>query len=244
MRPVLLISFLIITIVSEAQTPLTPGKGSFEKKWVKNTSYTMTWYAIKDTTKLEIGNVSTQIATDNNTITVVTRVNLKNMKEPWVDSTIADNTTLKPIRHASYNGQRDMVLNFGGVVSGFYNDKIKNTYTVISDTTLAGYFDSNLYPVLIGWLPLREGYSREISIYNYNPGSKTGIIKATVNEVKSGIYESLRSGSRNVWVIKVTDEIGNSANTISTYYFDRKDRKLWKQEISIGDRKMILQLSE
>ena len=100
-----------------------------------------------------------------------------------------------------------MVLNFGNIVTGFYLDKIKKTNTGISDTTKIDYFDSNLYPSLIGWLPLKDGYTQDISIYDYNPAAKIGVIKAAVKEVKSGTYTSAKSGVRDVWMVTVTDEI-------------------------------------
>lgn len=244
MKQLLIVFLSILTLAVNAQNRLTPGKNSFEKKWVKNDSYEMIWYVMKDTSKFEIGKVTTHITISKKTITAVSLINMKNMKMPWIDSTIADITTLKPIHHSSYNMQRDMVLNFGKIVTGFYNDKVKNKNTVISDTTKTDYFDSNIYPLLIGWLPLKERYKHDISIYDYNPSAKMGVIKASVNEVKSGVYKSLKSGSRNVWVVTVFDEIGNGENGVSTYYFDKKNRKLWKQEINAGGQNMMMQLKE
>lgn len=234
----------ILSFAANAQKLLTPSQRSFEKKWVKNSSYQMTWYALKDTSKFEIGKVSTQILVNTKNITVVTQVNMKNMKAPWVDSSIADVKTLQPIRHSSYNMQRDMVLNFGKVVTGYYYDKMQKSKTIINDTTNAGYFDSNLYPALIGWLPLENGYKQDISIYDYNPSSKIGVLKASVKNVESGTYQSEKSGTRDVWIVTVTDEISNTGNDMSVYYFDKIDRKLWKQEIEANGRKMIMKLEE
>jgi hypothetical protein len=62
----------------------------------------MTWYSLRDTAKFEIGKVTTKISTDKTNLTVVTQVSMKNMKMPWVDSTVANLKTLKPIRHSSY----------------------------------------------------------------------------------------------------------------------------------------------
>ena len=244
MKLILLSVFTIVTFASSAQNLLTPSKKSFEKKWVSNANYQMTWYALKDTAKVEIGKVTTQISTDKINLIVVTQVSMKNMKTPWVDSTVANLKTLKPIRHSSYNMQRDMVLNFGKIVTGFYNEKIKNNKTVIKDTTKSEYFDSNLYPVLIGWLPLDNNYKQEISIYDYNPSAKIGVIKAIVKNVSSSTYQTDKSGIRNVWVVTVSDEIGNGENGVSTYYFDKADRKLWKQEIDANGRKMMMKLVE
>ncbi len=169
---------------------------------------------------------------------------MKNSKTPWIDTTIANISTLTPIRHASYNMQRDMVLNFGKIVTGYYKDKMKKSKTIVNDTTNSDYFDSNLYPVLIGWLPLDNNYKQDISIYDYNPSAKIGVIKASVKNVSSSTYQTHKNGIRNVWVVTVSDEIGNGENGVSTYYFDKADRKLWKQEIDANGRKMMMKLVE
>lgn len=215
-----------------------------EKKWVKNSSYEMAWNMLKDSSSIQVGTVTTRISADKNYLTVITQVHLKNVSAPWIDSTVAEIETLKPVRHASYNMQRDMVLNFGKIVTGYYYDKRKGTNTKISDTVSAEYFDSNLYPVLIGWLPLENGYQKEISIYDYNPNAKIGVIKASIRNVSSGTYQTDKNGLREVWVVNISDEIGNGANGVSTYYFDKKDRKLWKQEIDANGRKMEMKLVE
>jgi hypothetical protein len=229
---------------TNAQTILTPSKNAVEKKWIKNQNYEMVWYAVKDTTKKEIGKISTSISSNKKNITVVTQVSMKQMKTPWVDITIAKKNTLKPIRHSSYNGQRDMILNFGKVVTGTYNNKMKKKQSEIKDTTNQAYFDSNLYPTLISWLPLKEGYKQDIAIYDYNQDSKIGVIKAFVKEVKKCTYKSKNSGIRTVWLVTVADEIGNGENGTSTYYIDTLDRKVWKQEINAGGRKMEMILVE
>ena len=167
-------------------------------------------------------------------------VSLKNMTALWVDSTIADVKTFRPIHHASYNMQRDMVLNFGRIVSGFYNYKSKEQNIIISDTTTNSYFDSNIYPSLIRWLPLKEGYTKDISIYDYNPSGKIGVIKAYIKEVSSGTYKSIKLGIRQVWIVTVKDEIGDQANDASIYYVDKSDRKFWKQEIKSAGRVMFM----
>lgn len=228
-------------IVCQGQDYLRPGKESFEKKWIKNHSYQMTWYALRDSSKFEMGKVKTDIIADKEKLTIVTEVSLKNMKSPWIDSSIADFNTLAPIRHSSYNMQRDMILNFGNLATGYYEDKMKKSRTIISDTLSQGYFDSNLYPYLIGWLPLKNGYQQDISIYDYNPSGKKGLLKASVKGVSEGMYFSDKSGEREVWIVSVSDEISNGS---SRYHFDKKDRRLWMQEIDANGRKMLMKLIE
>jgi len=244
MKLLLFAIFSFTSLAGKTQKLLIPSKKAFEKRWVKKVFYEMDWYALKDTTKFEIGKVTTQILTDDKYLTVVTKVSMKNMKAPWVDTTVAEINTLKPIRHSSYNVNRDMALNFEKVVNGFYNDKMKKTNSLINDTTKSDYFDSNLYPVLLGWLPLKNNYKQDISIYDYNPLAKIGVIKVSVKNVISGTYETDKNGRRNVWIVTVTDEIGNGGNGAGKYYFDKVDRKLWKQEIDAKGRKMIMKLVE
>lgn len=228
---------------SHAQPKLVPAKNAVEKKWMTSQKYEMIWYALRDTARFEIGKVLTEISNGGDKITVITQVNMKRSNTPWIDSTIAFTNDLSPVYHSSYNAQRDMALNFGKIVTGYYNDKSKKTTTNIRDTTKEDYFDSNLYPVLLTWLPVKEGYKQDISIYDYNPSGKIGVIKASVEDVKKGTYETERSGTREVWIVTVSDEIGGSDSKM-IYYIDRADRKLWKQEINAGVRKMLMQRVE
>ncbi|HMJ46702.1 MAG TPA: hypothetical protein VK498_05200 [Ferruginibacter sp.] len=231
---------IIITNTGIAQLSLIPNKNSFEKKWIKTETYEMQWFALKDTTRIEIGVVSTHIQSDKKYISIVTEVKMKNAKAPWFDTTIANRRTLKPIRHSSYNSQRDMAINFDKIITGFYHDKIKQQHYFINDTTSAAYFDSNLYPALITWLPLKEGYKQDISIYDYNPSGKTGVIRAFVKNVTSGTYLTNSSVIMHVWIVTVSDEISSNENNFMTYYIDKNDRKLWKQEIHVEGRRMVM----
>jgi hypothetical protein len=235
---------LLSTAAINAQPVLLPGKKAVEKKWIQNEQYQMSWYALKDTARIEIGRVNTEIITGKKQLLVIIRVSMKQMKTPWTDSTIADSRTLAPVYHSSYNMQRDMVLNFGNPVTGFYNDKMKNSKTIISDTVKGDYFDSNLYPTLLRWLPFKTGYTKDIPVYDYNPSGKKGILKASITYVKKGVYNSAVSGSHPVWIVTVSDEIGGGENGVSDYYIDMADRKLWKQEINAGGRKMLMQRTE
>jgi hypothetical protein len=233
--------FMLVSVASNAQSPLTPSNKAFQKKWLHSKNYQMIWYGLKDTAKIEIGKVKTSITTDGKLLTVVTEVQMRGMNTSWIDTSVAEMNTLQPVKHSSYNMQRDMVLYFGKVVTGFYNDKMKKNNVAIRDTTVGGYFDSNLYPLLLGLLPLKEGYSREIVIYDYNPAGKKGIMKAIVKSVVSGSFVTQHNGIRDVWIVTTTDEISNS---LTTYYFDKIDRKLWKQEMDAKGRKMVMFLDE
>lgn len=239
MKPLLILVLLSCTSLSYGQ--LTPSSKIIEKQWIKDEAYKMAWYMVRDTARMEIGTVFTQLMTNKDRLLAVTSVTMKGMKGDWVDSSICVRNTFSPVRHASYNGQRDMVLNFGKIVTGFYRDKMRKKDTTISDTTRTPYFDSNLYPILIRWLPLKEGFTKKIAIYDYNPSAKIGVISASIDKVIGGTYASKTFGLRNVWVVDVTDEISNGK---STYFIDKKDRRLWKQTMETGGRSMMMVVVE
>jgi hypothetical protein len=110
MRSWFLLLPAIFSLASHAQSILTPSEKAVERKWIQTGHYEMTWYTLRDTSRMEMGRVSTQLLTDKKTLTVVTTVAMKNSTAPWVDTSIARLATLQPVRHASYNRQRDMVL--------------------------------------------------------------------------------------------------------------------------------------
>jgi len=230
---------LSISLNSLAQdSTITPLNNSFDSKLIKNESYDMTWFIEKDTAKIEIGKINTEIKKIKNNVLIITTVIMNQAQTKWVDTTIAKINNLKPIYHSSFNQQRDMVLNFDEKVTGYYFDKKTNTKNKIYETTTDSYFDSNIYPQLIRWLPLNNGYQKTISIFDYNPNAKTGVIKAFVKNVE----KSKMSGNRDVWVVTVTDDISDN-KAISTYYIDIKTRQLIRQEIDIQGRKMVIELS-
>jgi len=242
MMKLISVTLLVFVLISgSAQSSLIPGKNSFERKWLKNESFEMIWYLLKDTMKIEIGKVTTHTSIDKKVLTMITKVSMNNVTSSWIDSTLADITTLKPIRHSSFNKQRDMVLNFGDVVTGFYHDKVKDQNTLIRDTVAVDYFDSNLYPMLIRWLPLKEGYKKNIAIYDYNPSARIGVMNAGIQKVTEGTYRSIKTGMKEVWIVTVADEISSG---VATYYIDKQDRTLWKQEMNAGGRTMLMERIE
>jgi hypothetical protein len=167
---------------------------------------------------------------------------MKQFTTSWTDTTIAELPSLKPVYHSSHNSQRDMALNFGPVVSGYYYDLMKKENSIIADTTHSPYFDSNLYPAIIRWLPLQEGYNASMAIYDYNPRGKVGVLKATIQSVSQDSVMMPKSGKQHVWAVKVIDEIAEGS--VSTYYIDPLTRRLLRQDIKIPGRMMVMELEE
>lgn len=226
-------SLLFLTVNAQKKTQ-SPNQNEIIESLIKNEEYEMNWFAIRDTTKMEIGKVFTKISKTTNTLKITTTVKMKN-KPDWVDETIAELPKLKPLKHTSLNMQRDIELNFGKQTTGFYLDKMGNKKTEIKEETTGDFFDSNLYPQLIRWLPLKENYKTEITIFDYNPMKKTGILKANVTNTKKGFY-----ANKSVWIITVTDDISDN-KVINTYYIDSKTNQVLKQEIDMGANKMLFE---
>jgi hypothetical protein len=241
MKNILLTVFsVIVSLNSFAQdSTITPLNNSFDPELIKNENYEMTWSMEIDTSKIEIGKIRTEIKKIKNNVLIITSVKLNQAQTKWIDTTLAEINNLKPIYHSSYNQQRDMVLNFNKKVTGYYFDKRTNTKSVIAESTSGSYFDSNIYPQLIRWLPLNNDYHKTISIFDYNPSAKTGVIKAFIKNVEKGKVPGTRD--KDVWVVKVTDEISDN-KVIMTFYIDINNRQIIRQEVDMQGRKMIMEL--
>ncbi|WP_108244448.1 DUF3108 domain-containing protein [Muricauda brasiliensis] len=219
---------------------LTPENNPADKSLIHDETYEMAWYMLKDSSKIEIGKVRTEIQKKKKGIYIISTVEMPNTPTTWVDSTIVGRRKFEPIYHSSFNQQRDMVLNFSDLVTGYYNDKQSGKKTEISESMDAPFFDSNFYPQFIRWLPLKTGYNGSISIFDYNPKSGTGILTATIKNTEQSTLE-LKGVIKKVWKVTVTDDISHNT-AMSTYYIEKESRKVLKQEIDLGGRKMVMEL--
>jgi len=245
MRNILyLLLFIIGTSVQvfAQETVLSPINNTANKKFMKRETSKMSWFMLKDSLKIQIGSIQTQIQKEKDKIYIITKVNMKQSPTKWIDSTIVEAQTFKPIYHSSFNQQRDMVLKFGEKITGYYVDKQTGTKTEISEKTKKPFFDSNFYPQLIRLLPLKNNYSSTISIFDYNPTSKIGVITATVKKTEETTI-NFNGKEKQVWKVETTDEISNNT-AINTYYIEKSTRQILKQEIDFGGRKMLMELVE
>jgi hypothetical protein len=221
-----------------SQILITPGSKCIEYNRIADEKYNMTWYLMQDTNAIEIGTVVNDIRTDSVNVTVVTTVKMRQAATVWIDSTIAERNSLRPVYHSSYNAQRDMTIRFGSSITGSYADKQKGTILSIADTIPSAFFDSNMYPTLIRWLPLRTGFTKDFPVYDFNPNGKTGVMKVSVICVRQSDYRHRSMEVKRVYLVTVKDEISQGT---TTYFIDVATRKLWKIVIAIGERKMMME---
>jgi hypothetical protein len=234
----------LVALTCWSQQIIVPKKNVAEKKWIHDQTYQMNWTMLKDTMRLEIGNVNISVKVSKKMALIVTEVKIKSSPSSWIDSTIVKKADLSPVYHSSYNAQRDMVIHFGKAVTGFYRDKRSGKTTQIAQDVAPGYFDSNFYPMLINWLPLNPTLIADINIYDYNPNGKTGLLKAHIVGITEESYQSRNLGKRKVWVVEVSDEIGGPSGSTTIYYIDQLNRQTYKQRISAGGRSMEMTLVE
>jgi len=221
---------------------ITPENNPADMSLIQSETSQMSWFMMKDSIEIKIGDIYSEIKKEKDSLFIITTVVMKQSPTKWIDSTIVRTVNFEPIYHSSFNQQRDMVLRFGKKITGYYLNKQTNTKTKISEKTSKPFFDSNFYPHLIRLLPLRDGYSNTISIFDYNPKSNTGVITATIKNTEKTTIE-YKGESEQIWKVQATDEISDNFAT-NTYYIDMSTRKILKQEIDFGSRKMIMKLVE
>lgn len=234
--------FLILLVMSSAQffaqKTLTPSNVKLESKFIKNETSNAIWYAQKGDQKMEIGKITNEVKkVDKTTLLIKTTVKMNQAPDkPWVDSTLVKISNFQPIYHSSYNMMRDMTVKFEkNKATGYYLDKKSQKKDQIDEKISTEYFDSNSYPGLIRFLPLKEHYSTEMPIFDYNPAAKKGVVKAYIEDVNKG-----ELNGKKVWIVKTTDDI-QDRKTIVTYYIDISTREVLKQDIDSDGRKMVME---
>jgi hypothetical protein len=232
MRKLLIAICLVPLGFTLADEPVTPGSSYIDMKLVRPVRYESTWIMMLGRKEIEVGRMVDSVRFLNGKLYAVASMYMKNSDKVWVDSTISDSATLKPVRHTSANTRREMCLNFGDIITGHYTDLKKNERKEVNDTVPSAYFDSNLYTHLVRWMKLEDGLKKDITIYNYDPDKKSGLMQMHIAEVKSQVFISGKNNKYEVWRVVVTDDI--SPGMASVYYIRKSDRQLVHQEIVKG----------
>ncbi len=236
----LILLTLSASTLAFGQDYLSPINNPANVALLRSDTTKMQWFLLRDSLKIPVGIVETQIQEKNEEIYLITIVEIGQGATKWVDSTIVKSVNFEPVYHSSFNEQREMVLKFGKNITGYYLDKQTGNKTQIEEEMDIPFFDSNFYPQLLRLLPLENGYSCVLSIFDYNPSSQIGVITATVRDTEEQTM-SFDDKEIKVWKVTTTDEI-SSDSTTNTFYIDQSTRKILKQEINFGDRKMLMEL--
>lgn len=232
--------FLFVINALTAQT-VSPGDKTIENKWIKNEKTQSRWLLVKDTLSYEIATILNDVQVSGKELKIITEIQVKGATTKWYDTTVVSLPTLKPIRHTSTNVERDIIINYNEKVTGQYNDKVTRNVAELDETTEKPYFGSSYYPYIIRLLPLKDGYTAELPIYDYHPKLK-GEMKVSITDVKSGKFKT-KNGMVDLWEVTTVSNLAGEKNIVK-YYIGKKDRKLWRQDIDALYQKMLIRLIE
>lgn len=233
--------FLFAINAVVAQT-VTPGDKSIQTNWIKHEKTQSRWLLVKDTLSYEIATILNDVQVSGKELKIITEVQVKGATTKWYDTTVISLPSLKPVRYTSTNVERDIVINYNEKVTGQYNDKVTRNVAELDETTEKPYFGSSYYPYIIRLLPLKEGYTAELPIYDYHPKLK-GEMKISITDVKSGKFKSKKGGMVDVWEVTTVSNLAGEKNIVK-YYIGKSDRKLWRQDIDALYQKMLIRLLE
>ncbi|HEY1202231.1 MAG TPA: hypothetical protein VGE79_14665 [Niastella sp.] len=221
-------------LIGHTQTVLVPGENVLDKKFIKNGTYEMACYAESGGQQIEISTFTIKINNTGKALGVYTQLQWASTKDVVIDTSISDGNTFKPIYRSSNSKTRQMVVNYGKDVSGYYYDKQTKKRTTIKESGSA-FFDSYTYPYLLGLLPLTTGYHNDMAVYDYKPGNTSNTKKTRIEEVKSNLYKSNLTGEHKVWQVNVYEEATKDSYV---YYIDKDSRRLWKIDIQTQGQRL------
>ncbi|SFE18000.1 DUF3108 domain-containing protein [Spirosoma endophyticum] len=237
----LLLSVLGIHHQGLAQARLVPSTTLLANYVVTTEKQNSNWYMWQDSAKRELATITTTIQPgfQGDKVLIVQKIAMKGAPGTWVDTTVALQKTMAPIYHSSFNGQRNMVLAFNGQrIEGYYKNQKDGIVTLVNDQMSEPYFDSNIYPHLIRFLPLKAGYQATIPIYDFNP-RQHGLLFARVTDVKETMLTDKNGQKIPCYAVQVTDDLSPDSQT--THYIAKKDRAVVKLELVAGSRRMSIE---
>ncbi|MBW0178388.1 hypothetical protein [Sediminibacterium sp.] len=224
-----------------SQELLLPGGNSFDKKWLKNANYEMTCFAVSGKQMVPVSSFTVKVNANTKTIGIYTVLTMLSNNEQWIDTSIADANSLKPLYRSSVNPNRTLELKYDKAITGYYFDKQAKKKHVINEASKEPFFDSYFYPYLLGSLPLNSGYRTTMKVYDYKPANSSNIKTTRVEEVRTNMYTSEMTGEHSVWQVSVFEE---ATGEKYEYYIDKDSRRLWKIEIQAANGQRFLLLDK
>ncbi|GMQ30724.1 hypothetical protein [Algoriphagus confluentis] len=230
MKNLFLFVFLLIGFPCVSQVKVQPGMEIFDAKWLTDRTWKMNMVMVSNGSSRELGIIQNDWRKKGGELEIITQVVLPGLPpQSWVDSLTVDWLTLAPIRHKSVNMQRDILINYGSKVDGYYLDKGTKVKTPFSYSVKEPVFDSGFYLSLFQLMFLESIDSPiEVNIFDFKPEGKQGVLKAFITNVEIGWHTSKTGEKIEVWIVESYDTIGNQNKTIS--YISKSTRNLIKQE--------------
>ena len=113
------IIFLFCSSSLTAQLKLLPDANNFDKKFLKDIKYEMACFALLRGKEIEVSSFVVQIQKKTGLLSVYTSLKMYSTGEQWIDTSVADANTLKPVYRSSHNPNRELMLKYRKKVTGF-----------------------------------------------------------------------------------------------------------------------------
>ncbi len=231
----------LLPVVGLCQKIVAPGSRDINTNYIKPEKSLYTVYYVKDTSWVKQGSLTYDIVAANNQLTLTNTYIPKDNAWTSIRTTVADAKTLQSIRYASEGKETKLNINFGETITGNYYSKKTKKEKKINLQPTKSFIDFNWTDHMITTLPLDVGYKARIPQFYYNSESNIFIEDYTIKEVKSYSYGSPKTGKHDTWLITLLEE---STGAIYNYVVDKKDRRLWQREMSMGNGKWEITVNE
>lgn len=227
----LVLAASLLSFAAFCQKTVAPGSKDINTKYIKPEKSLFTVYYVKDTSWTKQGSLAYDIVAANNQLSLSSTYTPKDNSFVTSRTTTVDGVTLKPISYVSDGKTTKLNLNFGEAVTGTYYSKKTKKSKKLNLHPTGDYIDWSWMDHIIGTLPLDVGYKARIPQFYYNDESNVLVEYYSIKEVKSFIFNSLKTGKHETWLVTISEE---STNAVYNYIVDKKDRRLWQREMSMG----------
>ncbi|MGE8427625.1 MAG: hypothetical protein ACN6O7_07100 [Sphingobacterium sp.] len=231
----------LLPAVGFCQKTVTPGSSDINTNYIKPEKSLYTVYYVKDNNWDKQGSLTYDIVAANNQLTLTNTYVPKDNAWTSIRTTTADAKTLRSISYSSDGKETKVNLNFGETITGNYYSKKTKKEKKINLQPTRPFVDFNWTDHLISTLPLNLGYKARIPQFYYNSDSDIFVEDYTIKEVKSYSYGSPKTGKHDSWLVTLLEE---STGAIYNYVIDKKDRRLWQREMSMGNGKWEITVNE
>ncbi len=231
----------LLPAVGLCQKTVTPGSSDINTNYIKPEKSLYTVYYVKDNNWDKQGSLTYDIVAANNQLTLTNTYVPKDNAWTSIRTTTADAKTLRSISYSSDGKETKVNLNFGETITGNYYSKKTKKEKKINLQPTRPFVDFNWTDHLISTLPLDLGYKARIPQFYYNSDSDIFVEDYAIKEVKCYSYGSPKTGKHDSWLVTLLEE---STGAIYNYVIDKKDRRLWQREMSMGNGKWEITVNE
>ncbi|OJJ19116.1 hypothetical protein BKI52_20075 [marine bacterium AO1-C] len=228
-------ALLISIIQTQAQITITPTKKFIENQYLQNE---VSRYELS----VEVNGKRVVRAVQEDAITLMPAKNqllrvqklLVQGRAMSIDSALITLDNFQPIYHAGINPRRNIQLKYDyatGKIMGSYTPKKQAKPQAIDQKVLTPYFDSNVYEMMLRFLPLKPSLKAKFPAYAYESEEKNGVRWYQIQEVTLQKFND-----QPCFVVKVKNKQGQ----VIHYWINQQNRTLHKYEIQLPNGRKVL----